>query len=83
MTVIVVLLGHIHLFISKGHVFLKENGVIIDIDVIINNLFTKSHLIIVQLWKSETAATLRSKIKKTTSRASINFQIQEVQTSYP
>ena len=48
----------------KGSRFLKENGVIIDIDVIINNLFTKSHLIIVQLWKSEAAATLRSKLKK-------------------
>ena len=59
---IVVLLGHIHL---SGSRFLKENGVIIDIDVIINNLFTKSHFIIVQLWKSEAAATLRSKIKRT------------------
>ena len=62
---IVVLLGHIHLFISQGHVFLKENGVIIDIDVIIKNLFTKSHLIIVQLWKSEAAATLQAKKKQT------------------
>ena len=32
---IVVLLGHIHLFITQDLVFLKENGVIIDIDVII------------------------------------------------
>ena len=62
---IVELLGHIHLFISQDHVFLKENGVIKDIDVTIKNLFIKSHLIIVQLWKSEAAATLRSKIKKT------------------
>ena len=34
--------------------------------MIIKNLFTKSHLIIVQLWKSEAAATLRSKKKKKT-----------------
>ena len=56
---IVVLLGHIHLFISQDHVFL--NGVIIDIDVIIKNLFTKSQLIILQLLKSEAATSVRSK----------------------
>ena len=55
-----VLLGHIHLFISQDHVFFFVffNGVIIDIDVIIKNLFTKSQLIIVQLWKSEAATAL-------------------------